>query len=353
MKFRLEDLLRHNVKQMKPYASARDEYKTDGRKMIFLDANENPFGSELNRYPDPQQEFLKNQFAAQKAVGRDNILLGNGSDEVLDLLYRAFCTPRRDNVIMLPPTYGMYGVLADLNEVEKREIALTPDFEPDSPRILEHVDQNTKMIFLCSPNNPTGNSFSESAVLELLTHFHGLLVIDEAYIDFSRSEGWLPKLKEFPNLVVTQTLSKAYGLAGIRLGICYASQEIIQVLNKIKPPYNINALTQQKAYEKLLRTDEVEQEVEKIISQREFLQKELKKIRFVKQVFASDANFLLTRVDDADLRYQQLLSKGIVVRNRSRQPGCENSMRFTVGSLKENIQLLKVLQQLDEQKQKI
>ena len=233
--FSIEKLVRRNVAEMKPYSSARDEYKKDGRKMTFLDANENPFGDGLNRYPDPQQTSLKEQLAALKGVETSQILLGNGSDEVLDLIFRAFCEPRQDNVITLPPTYGMYKVLANLNEVEDREVVLKPDFQPDVAKILKQVDEKTKIIFLCSPNNPTGNTFSEAAVLELLKNFDGLAVIDEAYIDFSEKPGWLSKLQDFPNLIITQTLSKAYGLAGIRLGICYAAVEIIQILYKIKP----------------------------------------------------------------------------------------------------------------------
>lgn len=348
-RFNLKNLVRSNVLGMQSYSSARDEYKTDGREMTFLDANENPFETGLNRYPDPQQEKLKAEFAVQKEIKEANILLGNGSDEVLDLLFRAFCEPKKDNVVTLPPTYGMYKVLANLNEIEDREVLLKTNFQPDVEEILRQVDVATKMIFLCSPNNPTGNSFAKVSVEKLLKNFSGLVVIDEAYIDFSDHKGWLGRLKEFPNLVITQTLSKAYGLAGIRLGICFASEEIISILNKIKPPYNVNELTQQKALERVRGQGEVELEIEKIVSQRSFLEKELNKINFVKKVFPSDANFVLARVDDADLRYRQLLEKDIVVRNRSKQALCENSIRFTVGTLSENIRLVKVLQELDKQ----
>ena len=347
--FNLEKLVRTNVRSMKAYSSARDEFKTDGRKMTFLDANENPFETGLNRYPDPQQGNLKAEFAVQKGVRESNILLGNGSDEVLDLLFRAFCQPGKDNVITLPPTYGMYDVLANLNEIENREVILTGEFQPDVSAIQGKTDENTKIIFLCSPNNPTGNSFGETEVRELLNNFDGLVVIDEAYIDFSEAESWLKKLQEYPNLVVTQTLSKAYGLAGIRLGSCYASEEVIRILNKIKPPYNVNELTQQKALARLREQKVVRLEIEKIISQRFFLNKELQKVDFVKEIFPSDANFLLVRVDDANLRYNQLLEKKIVVRNRSKQTLCENTIRFTVGTLSENIRLVKVLQELDKQ----
>lgn len=341
--FNLEKLVRENVATMKPYSSARDEYKAEVNKMTFLDANENPFENGVNRYPDPQQVKLKLQLASLKGIDPANILLGNGSDEVLDLIFRAFCEPGRDNVISLPPTYGMYKVLANLNAIEDREVLLTESFQPDVKGILSRVDALTKLIFLCTPNNPTGNTFSEDVVIDLLKSFNGLVIIDEAYIDFSSKNSWLQRLEEFPNLVITQTLSKAFGLAGIRLGIGYASSEIISVLNKIKPPYNVNELTQQKAGERLRRYDEVETEITRILEQRDFLQHELEKVNFVKKIFPSEANFLLVKVDDAALRYSQLLEKGLVVRNRSNQPLCENTIRITVGTMKENIKLIKAL----------
>lgn len=351
--FKIENLVRKNVARMKPYSSARDEFKADGRKMTFLDANENPFENGVNRYPDPQQSRLKAELAIQKGQNPEQILLGNGSDEVLDLLFRAFCEPKKENVITLPPTYGMYKVLADLNEVEDREVLLKENFQPDVEQILEQVDENTKMIFLCSPNNPTGNSFSEEAVEQILKNFSGLVVIDEAYIDFSEKKSWLLRLKEFPNLVITQTLSKAYGQAGIRLGSCFASEEVIGILNKIKPPYNVNVLTQEKALERLQAREEVKLEVMKILSQKAFLEKELPKLDFIKKVFPSDANFILARVDDAELRYNQLLERGIVVRNRSSQPLCEQTLRFTVGSMAENIKMIKVLQEMQAKKEEV
>ncbi|WP_423818876.1 histidinol-phosphate transaminase [Salinimicrobium sp. TIG7-5_MAKvit] len=345
--FNLEKLVRANVLKMKPYSSARDEYKTDGRKMTFLDANENPFENGVNRYPDPQQGKLKQLLASQKGVSVEKILLGNGSDEVLDLIFRAFCQPQVDNVITLPPTYGMYKVLAGLNEVEDREVVLKIDFQPDVDAILNRIDAQTKIIFLCSPNNPTGNSFSETSVEKILENFNGLVVIDEAYIDFSAEKSWLQRLEDFPNLVITQTLSKAYGLAGIRLGICYASEEIIGILNKIKPPYNVNELTQQRALERLSKPEEVSREVEAILQERELLRTNLSKMAFVKDIFPSDANFLLARVDDAAGKYEQLLKAGVVVRNRSNQELCENTLRFTVGTPEENRELIKKLMQLE------
>lgn len=345
-RFNIEDLVRSNVAQMKPYSSARDEYKAQ-QKMTFLDANENPFDNGVNRYPDPQQSDLKDQLGALKGISTKNILLGNGSDEVLDLIFRAFCRPGKDNVISLPPTYGMYKVLASLNEIEDREVVLKSDFQPDIESILEKVDVNTKLLFLCSPNNPTGNSFSESAVLELLEKFRGLVIIDEAYIDFSEQNSWLDTLKDFPNLVITQTLSKAYGLAGIRLGICYASEEIITILNKIKPPYNVNELTQKRAVERLNKREEVEKEVREILEQKEILANGLSSLQMVNKVFPSDANFLLVRVDNAAVRYAELLERGVVVRNRSNQILCENTLRFTVGTPAENKELLKILKKID------
>ncbi|PIB38123.1 histidinol-phosphate transaminase [Maribacter sp. 4G9] len=344
--FDLNNLIRQNVKGLKPYSSARDEYVSDGSEMIFLDANENPFQNGVNRYPDPQQRSLKSVLAQQKGIRQENILLGNGSDEVLDLLFRTFCEPNADNIITLPPTYGMYKVLADINVVENREVLLMDNFQPDVVSILKNLDTSTKMVFLCNPNNPTGNSFHISKIEKLLSSFKGLVVIDEAYIDFSSDESWVSKLSEHPNLVVTQTLSKAYGMAGIRLGICIASEEIISVLNKIKPPYNVNELTQQRAMERVLNREEINKEVENILEERRVLEQTLKTIQFVEQVYPTDANFILARVDDASLRYGQLLEKGIVIRNRTTQPLCENTLRFTVGTHKENEFLIKALKEL-------
>ena len=343
----IQGLVRDNVKALKPYSSARDEFKDFDSEMVFLDANENPFENGVNRYPDPQQHNLKTVLAEQKKVSPSQILLGNGSDEVLDLIFRAFCEPKFDNIITLPPTYGMYKVLAETNAIQNIEVLLTPDFEPDVVQILEKVTTNTKIIFLCSPNNPTANSFDNTAIETLLNEFNGIVVIDEAYIDFSAKASWLVRLKEFPNLIVTQTLSKAYGLAGIRLGICYASEEIIEVLNKIKPPYNVNELTQQKALRRVKDTARVALEVQNILVERKKMEQSLLEIDFIQEIFASDANFILVRVDDADKRYAQLISKGIVIRNRSTQPLCENTLRFTVGTSKENATLVKALKELN------
>ena len=329
---------------MKPYSSARDEFKDfDVAQMIFLDANENPYQNGVNRYPDPQQTSVKAVLAKQRNLNTNQVLLGNGSDEVLDLLFRAFCEPKVDNVITLPPTYGMYSVLANINAVENREVLLSTDFQPEVDAILDAVDANTKMIFLCSPNNPTGNSFTDESVVTLLQNFKGLVVIDEAYIDFSNKPSWLVELDEYPNLIITQTLSKAYGLAGIRLGICYASAAIIAVLNKIKPPYNVNELTQQRALERLADKEKIQLEIDSIIIQRDNLLKVLQEVSFVSKIYPTEANFVLIEVDDATKRYDELIAKGIVIRNRTTQPLCKNTLRLTIGTVDENQKLMDAL----------
>ncbi|MGM1054305.1 MAG: histidinol-phosphate transaminase [Bacteroidota bacterium] len=345
--FDLNVLVRPNVVGLKPYSSARDEFQSTGTEMVFLDANENPFQTDVNRYPDPQQRTLKAELAKINGVTQENILLGNGSDEVLDLLFRAFCEPKTDNVITLPPTYGMYAVLADINNVENREIELTPGFQPDISNILGAIDRNSKIIFLCSPNNPTGNSFSEDGVLEILENFRGLVVIDEAYIDFSKHPSWLKKLQSYPNLVITQTLSKAYGMAGIRLGICYASKEIISILNKIKPPYNVNELSQLRALKRVTNIEAVKREVSDILKERARLSEAILNVNYIQKIYESDANFILIKVDDANKRYSELLEMGIVIRNRTTQPLCENTLRLTVGTASENDRLIKALKTIN------
>ncbi|MFC5683507.1 histidinol-phosphate transaminase [Flavobacterium sp. MAHUQ-51] len=345
--FDINNLVRDNVKVLKPYSSARDEFEDfDTAQMVFLDANENPYQNGVNRYPDPQQNSVKAVLAKNKGLSSKQILLGNGSDEVLDLLFRAFCEPKEDNVISLPPTYGMYGVLANINNVEHKEIILSDSFQPRVDAILEAVTPNTKIIFLCSPNNPTGNSFTTESVTTLLEKFNGFVVIDEAYIDFSEKESWLAKLDQYPNLIITQTLSKAYGLAGIRLGICYGSAEVIAVLNKIKPPYNVNELTQQKALERLKDQSKIDSEIAAIIDQRKALLKVLSEVNFVENIYPSEANFILAKVDDANKRYDELIAKGIVIRNRTTQPLCENCLRFTIGTEEENKVLIAALKEL-------
>lgn len=352
MDFNLDKITRETIKGLKPYSSARDEYVSDGSEMVFLDANENPFENGVNRYPDPHQRNLKAVLAKQKGIGVKNILLGNGSDEVLDLLFRAFCEPKLDNIISLPPTYGMYKVLSAINNITNKEVLLTQDFQLDINAILKTVDVHSKIVFICSPNNPTGNSISKRAIEKLLHEFNGLIVIDEAYIDFSKADSWVNQLNKYPNLIVTQTLSKAYGLAGIRLGICMASESIIAILNKIKPPYNVNELTQRKAYTRVLDTKRIDFEIRTIISERRKLVVALEKVSFIHKLYKSEANFILVKVDNANKRYQQLLDKKIVIRNRSTQPLCENTLRFTVGRSEENSKLIKILNEIEHDEQK-
>lgn len=340
--FDIQKLTRKNVLNMKAYSSARDEYKDFMHTMIYLDANENPFNNGVNRYPDPQQRKLKMLLSQFRKTPENQILLGNGSDEVLDLLFRAFCEPNQDNVITLPPTYGMYGVLAELNAVENKEILLTSDFEPNVDEILEAANENTKILFLCSPNNPTGNSFSDEAILKILKEFNGIVVLDEAYIDFSENDSYLSDLKMYPNLVIIQTLSKAYALAGLRIGILYASPEIIDILNKIKPPYNVNTASQEQAEKKLMQST-LDAQVKKIKIEREKLIQSLDKVKYIEQIYPSDANFILIKVDDAVKRYNQLIERGIVVRNRSNQPLCFNCLRISIGTKDENENLIQSL----------
>lgn len=340
------NLVRENIKNITPYSSARDEFTDFNTEMVFLDANENPFETQVNRYPDPQQQLVKQLLSEQKDVPKTKILLGNGSDEVLDLLFRAFCEPNKDNIITLPPTYGMYNVLANINAIATKEVFLTSDFQPAVVQILAAADVNSKLLFLCSPNNPTGNSFNVFEVENLLNSFEGIVVIDEAYIDFSETNSWLDRLDEFPNLVITQTLSKAYGLAGIRLGVCYASAEIISVLNSIKPPYNVNQLTQLRAIERLKDLEKVRTEIELIKTERQNLIKQLDQVEFVKTIYPTDANFVLIKVDDANKRYNQLIAKGIVIRNRTTQVLCDNCLRLTIGTSEENKRLIDTLKTL-------
>lgn len=344
--FDINNLVRENIRKIKPYASARDDFKDFESEMVFLDANENPFNNGLNRYPDPQQIKLKEVIGKQKETLVENILLGNGSDEVLDLIFRAFCEPNKDSVIILPPTYGMYEVLAETNAIEVIKVPLSDKFHPEVENILKSVKTSSKLLFLCSPNNPTANSFNADLIEKLIREFTGIVVIDEAYIDFSQKESWSNRLDEFQNLIVIQTLSKAYGLAGIRLGMCFASKEIITILNKIKPPYNINSLTQQKALEILSNTENKNKEVLELLQQREFLALSIAEINFVEKVYHSDANFLLIKVDNANKRYGQLIEKGIVVRNRTKEISCNNCLRITVGTLEENIKLINTLKKL-------
>ena len=342
----VENLIRENIKLLKPYSSAREEFKNGASNLVYLDANENPFETGLNRYPDPQQNLVKAALAKIKNVSIEQLLLGNGSDEVLDLIFRVFCEPKVDTVIALPPTYGMYEVLANTNDVGLTKISLLDNYQPNVDEILKAQNSQTKLLFLCSPNNPTANSFNAGKIETLIREFNGIVVIDEAYIDFSSQESWIGRLNEFPNLIVIQTLSKAYGLAGIRLGACYSSTKIISVLNKIKPPYNVNQLTQQTALKALQNSIKTNNEIAIIISERNKLKTDLEEISFVVKVYPSDANFLLVKVDNAIVRYHQFVEYGIIVRNRTNQPICENCLRFTVGTKEENKKLMKTLKLL-------
>ena len=346
MSFDLQKLVRSYIADLHPYSSARDEFDPVDRDVLYLDANENPFDNGANRYPDPQQRKLKEVIAKRRGVDANQLLLGNGSDEVLDLIFRAFCIPNQDKIIVMPPTYGMYIVLANINCISLDKVPLNNEFQLVTKDILNQISTQTKAIFLCSPNNPSGNSFRREDILTLLQSFTGLVVIDEAYIDFSTQKSLVSDLSSYPNLIITQTLSKACGLAGIRLGICIASEEIIDILNKIKPPYNINSLTQERAISALEDWNTTQRQVTQLIAERKGLFAQLEKISFVEKVYPSDANFLLVQVDDANKRYAQLIENDIVVRNRNKQVGCENCLRFSVGTPQENQILIETLNRL-------
>ena len=337
----LNQLLRPTIKGLKPYSSARDEYT--GEAAVLLDANENPFNEPYNRYPDPYQRKVKEKIATLKGVAAAHIFLGNGSDEPIDLLFRAFCEPAVDNVVSIDPTYGMYQVAADINNVEIRKVLLTDTFQLDVPALLKAVDDRTKLLFLCSPNNPTGNCLGSADIELLLNQFEGIVVLDEAYIDFAPGQSFLNRLDEFPNLVILQTFSKAWGMAGIRLGMAFAAQELIGVLSKIKYPYNINVLTQQKALELLASEKQVNYSIEKLVSERGLLADELKKFSFVQKVYPSDANFILVKTDGPKEIYNFLVEKKIIIRDRSTVSLCEGCLRMTVGSPAENSLLLEAL----------
>lgn len=349
--FSLNELVRENIKRLTPYSSARDEFK--GEANVFLDANENSFGSPLtkwyNRYPDPLQSKVKDRLSAIKAIPSSNIFLGNGSDECIDLLIRAFCEPGTDNIIICPPTYGMYEVSANINNVPVKKVSLTPDYQLNLEAIANAIDENTKLIFLCSPNNPTGNSLNREDVEVLLNNYFGIVVIDEAYINFSKFRSFTQELKEYPNLVVMQTLSKAWGLAALRIGMAFASEEIIHILNKIKPPYNINQASQELALQALDNVQEVNDMIREIVNERQLLEKALPSIGLVQVIHPSDANFLLVQVTEPVRIYQYLLDRGIVVRDRSRVELCEGCLRITVGTPHENKLLLEALNEFQAQ----
>jgi histidinol-phosphate aminotransferase len=344
--FILDNILRENVKKLIPYSSARSEFEGDAQ--IFLDANENSLGSALHnnfhRYPDPLQKKLKQKLSAIKNIPAENIFAGNGSDEAIDLLIRAFCNPGVDNILIFPPTYGMYEVSAGINDVAIKTVLLTKEYQLDIDAVKNGIDDNTRIIFVCSPNNPTANLLKEESIEWLLKNFTGIVVVDEAYIDFAGIVSWTKRLNEFANLVVLQTLSKAWGLAGLRVGFAYASKEIIHVLNKIKPPYNISEATQQLVLQALQNEQQTKQKTEVLILQKERLAEDFKQFDFIRHIYPSDANFILIKVDDAKSLYQYLITKNIVVRNRSSQPLCENSLRITVGTPDENNKLLNALE---------
>lgn len=343
--FTLNSLLRDNIKNLVPYSSARDEFKGDAT--IFLDANENSLGSPLmtwyNRYPDPLQLKVKEKLSEIKTVPVPNIFLGNGSDECIDILFRVCCEPGKDNIIIVPPTYGMYEVCANINDVQIKKVPLTPDFQLDLTGIEEAVDDHTKMIFLCSPNNPTGNALLREDVEIILNNYFGLVVIDEAYINFSRYRSFIGELHEYQNLVVLQTLSKAWGLAALRVGMAFASEEIIQVMNKVKPPYNISQASQELVLKALEEVEQVNDMIKEIVTERKLLEDQLHALPLVKKIYPSDANFLLVKVSDAKAIYDFLLTGGIVVRDRSKVTLCEGCLRITVGTHAENVQLLNKL----------
>lgn len=339
----LQELTRPNIWKLKPYSSARDEYK-GFTASVFLDANENPYNAPYNRYPDPMQWEVKNRLSEMKKVSPECIFLGNGSDEAIDLVYRTFCEPRRDNVVAIDPTYGMYQVCADVNDVEYRKVLLDDHFQFSSDQLLAATDDRTKLIFLCSPNNPTGNDLLRSEIEKLLRQFGGLVILDEAYSDFSEAPSFLEELSKYPNLIVLQTFSKAWGCAAIRLGMAFASEEIIGILSKIKYPYNVNQLTQQQAISILHKYDEIERWVKTLKEERDYLEQAFEKLPYTVQIHPSDANFFLAKVTDAVKIYNYLVGEGIIVRNRHAVSLCGNCLRVTVGSRVENDTLIATLQ---------
>ena len=345
MDFNLEQLVRNNIREMKAYSSARHEF--NGEAHIFLDANENAFGSPLekdfNRYPDPYQSDLKAKISAIKGVPSKNIFVGNGSDEAIDLLFRIFCEPGKDNAIIFPPTYGMYEVCAAMNDVKLKKLPLTREFQLDLPAIESEVDENTKLIFICSPNNPTGNSIRYQDIEILLNSFEGLVVVDEAYINFARQRTMIPALMDYPNLVILQTLSKAWGLAGLRIGMAFAGEPIINYLNKVKYPYNISTATQGLALKALNEIAVVNDWITIVVEQREWLSEKLAVLPTIERIYPSDANFILVKIKNARSAYEFLAGKGIVVRDRSKIVLCEDCLRITIGTPEENQQLLDTL----------
>ena len=340
----LQELTRPNILALAPYSSARDEYSGHDAH-VFLDANECPYNAPLNRYPDPLQRELKELVARQKGVPADSIFLGNGSDEAIDLLYRCFCQPGADNVVAIEPTYGMYRVCADINDVEYRPVLLDDQFQLHADVLLAACDDHTKLIWICSPNNPTGNSMQRDEVLRVIDAFQGIVVLDEAYSDFSRQRPFRSELAQHPNLVVLNTMSKAWASAAIRLGMAFASADIIAIFNKVKYPYNVNQLTQQQAMQRLKDTQDVERWLQLVLQERSRLMEAFRQLPICQQVYPTDANFFLARVSDAQAVYDYLVRQGIIVRNRTRVQLCHNCLRITVGTRSENAELLGALRQ--------
>lgn len=344
--FNLNTLVRENIAKLTPYSSARDEFS--GEAKVFLDANENSLGSPLkkwyNRYPDPHQKSVKEKLAQVKGISTEHIFLGNGSDECIDLLYRCFCNPGKDNIIICPPTYGMYEVSANINDIAVKKIALLPNFQLDLSGIEDAIDEQTKLIWICSPNNPTGNSLNRIDIETLLNNFKGLVIVDEAYINFSKQKSFVQELTEYPNLVVLQTLSKAWGLAGLRLGMAFASASIIEILNRVKPPYNINQATQELVLTALEEVGQVNDMIRLLVDMRDALAEVFASMPTVETVYPSDANFILVKIKDARAVYEFLLTRGIVLRDRSNVQLCNDCLRITVGSEQDNTLLVDAMQ---------
>ena len=341
---KLENLIRPNIWALSPYSCARNEFT--GEASVFLDANENPYNQPFNRYPDPLQVQLKEKIAALKGVRPTQIMLGVGSDEPIDLIFRIFCEPAKDNVVAINPTYGMYGVCADINNVSYKQVNLNDDFTLDADKVLKACDKHTKVVFLCSPNNPTGNSLKRTEIKKIILGFEGIVVIDEAYIDFSNEPSWLASLDQYPNIIVLQTFSKAWGMAALRCGMAFASEEIIAFFNKVKYPYNLNLLTQEAVYKQVENVEQKNEWVKALLMERKSLIDALQALPLVKKIYPTDANFVLVKVDDANKIYKQLVDKGIIVRNRNTVTLCEGCLRITVGTPSENKQLLTALQQM-------
>lgn len=336
----IQNLVRENIKNLTPYSSARDEFSADTG--VFLDANENPFG-DYNRYPDPYQKTLKTEISKIKNIETNKIFLGNGSDEVIDLLMRIFAEPKKDKILVFNPTYGMYEVSANINDVEVVSYPLNEDFQIEFTEDLEEIlkDENLKLVFICSPNNPSGNLIARKSVLEILQKFKGIVVVDEAYEDFSKEQSWISEIDNFPQLVVMQTFSKAWGMAGLRVGMAFAQPEILELMNKVKPPYNISVLNQKEVYNSLQNIEEFRENLNEILEQRSFIENELLKFNFVKKIYPSDANFLLVKVENADQLYNYLVNEKIIIRNRNKV--VENCVRITIGNSQENQKLLQSL----------